>query len=60
MDLVSGVIGTKCPQCAGLRTDATPGVMTWDELLDHMDNLVGWGQDQINTWTQSASALQMS
>merc|ERR1712203_1166537 len=25
--------------------DSTPGVMTWEELLEHMDNLVAWGQD---------------
>merc|ERR1719316_444996 len=34
-----------CSGCAGfIPPDSTPGVMTWDELLEHMDNLVDWGQ----------------
>merc|ERR1719272_2901610 len=37
-----------CAQCAGfVPPDSTPGVMTWEELLEHMDNLVGWGHDQL-------------
>ncbi len=27
--------------------DPTPGVMTWEELLEHMDNLVDWGHDEL-------------
>jgi len=31
------------PMCAGcpnfVAPDSTPGVMTWEELLEHMDNL---------------------
>jgi hypothetical protein len=53
----------KCAQCRGfVAPDATPGVMTWDELLEHMDNLVEWGQETIKTWkaTAAASALQKS
>jgi len=48
-----------CAQCAGfVPPDATPGVMTWEELLEHMDNLVDWGHDQLKAWTKQASALQ--
>merc|ERR1712085_245138 len=49
----------KCAQCpAFVEPDSTPGVMTWDELLEHMDNLVAWGQDSIKGWQKQASALQ--
>merc|ERR1719271_2034947 len=45
--------------CPGfVAPDPTPGVMTWDELLEHMDNLKYWGQDSIKGWTKQASALQ--
>merc|ERR1719229_458599 len=45
----------KCNQCpAFVSPDATPGVMTWDELLEHMDNLVAWGQDSIKGWHKQA------
>jgi len=51
----------KCTQCPKfVEPDSTPGVMTWDELLEHMDNLVSWGQDQIKGWHKQASALQMN
>merc|ERR1712238_492980 len=41
----------KCAQCpAFVEPDSTPGVMTWDELLEHMDNLVAWGADTIKGW----------
>merc|ERR1719160_426450 len=33
--------------------------MTWEELLEHMDNLVDWGHDQLKAWRKQASALQM-
>jgi len=37
----------KC-ECPGFAPpDATPGVMTWDELNEHMDNLVAWGMDML-------------
>jgi len=52
----------KCSQCANFVTpDSTPGVMTWPELLEHMDNLVAWGQGQLKTWrsTAAGSALQL-
>jgi len=50
-----------CAQCpAFVAPDSTPGVMTWDELLEHMDNLVAWGQDTIKAWHKEASALQTS
>jgi len=49
----------KCSQCVDFATpDDTPGVLTWDELLDHMDNLVTWGEDMIKGWKKTASALQ--
>merc|ERR1719310_2707928 len=48
-----------CAQCAGfVPPDPTPGVMTWEELLEHMDNLVDWGHDQLKAWAKQASALQ--
>merc|ERR1719382_1358262 len=51
----------KCAQCPNfVAPDPTPGVMTWDELLEHMDNLVEWGQGMIKGWKKQASALQKS
>merc|ERR1719353_1247633 len=50
-----------CAQCAGfVPPDSTPGVMTWEELLEHMDNLVDWGHDQLKSWRKQASALQVN
>ena len=34
--------------------DATPGVMTWPELLEHMDNLSEWGHGELKAWTATA------
>merc|ERR1719343_1780092 len=49
----------KCAQCPDfVKPDSTPGVMTWSELLEHMDNLVAWGQDSLKSWHKQASALQ--
>jgi len=49
----------KCSQCPKfVKPDETPGVMTWKELLEHMDNLVAWGNDQLKGWRSQASALQ--
>merc|ERR1719198_2955677 len=51
----------KCTQCPKfVAPDATPGVMTWEELLEHMDNLVAWGQGKLKDWRKTASALQKS
>merc|ERR1719440_2762309 len=51
----------QCAQCPGfVAPDSTPGVMTWEELLEHMDNLVEWGQETIKGWKKTASALQTS
>merc|ERR1719433_476122 len=51
----------KCSQCPEfVAPDATPGVMTWEELLAHMDNLEEWGQEMIKGWKKTASALQRS
>jgi len=51
----------QCAQCPGfVAPDSTPGVMTWSELLEHMDNLVGWGQGMIKDWhSQAAKLLQI-
>merc|ERR1719401_1821881 len=50
----------KCAQCPQfVKPDSTPGVMTWEELLEHMDNLVAWGQDSIKGWHKQASAIQV-
>merc|ERR1719443_1455009 len=50
------------PKCSGcpdfVPPDSTPGVMTWEELLEHMDNLSYWGHDMIKGWKKQASALQ--
>jgi hypothetical protein len=50
-----------CAQCPGfVAPDSTPGVMTWDELLEHMDNLVEWGQGQLKGWrSQAAKFIQV-
>merc|ERR1719163_31731 len=51
----------QCAQCPGfVAPDSTPGVMTWEELLEHMDNLVEWGQEMIKGWKKQASTLQKS
>merc|ERR1719182_1058999 len=48
----------QCAQCPGfVAPDSTPGVMTWDELLEHMDNLVEWGQGEIKAWKSQAAAF---
>merc|ERR1719221_2202 len=50
-----------CAQCPKfVQPDSTPGVMTWPELLEHMDNLVAWGQDSLKSWRKQASALQLT
>merc|ERR1719293_89672 len=49
----------KCNSCPKfVEPDSTPGVMTWPELLEHMDNLVEWGQDMLKDWRKTASAIQ--
>merc|ERR1719355_511038 len=49
-----------CSQCAGfVPPDSTPGVMTWEELLEHMDNLVSWSVDLIKSWKGRASEIQL-
>jgi len=48
-----------CAQCPGFVVpDGTPGLMTWEELLRHMDNLVTWGDKTLQGWRKHASALQ--
>merc|ERR1719201_1282415 len=50
----------KCTCPDFVAPDSTPGVMTWDELLEHMDNLSEWGHGEIKAWKTTASALQKS
>jgi len=48
----------KCTCPDFVQPDSTPGVMTWDELLEHMDNLSEWGHGELKAWTKQASELQ--
>jgi len=48
----------KCTCPDFVAPDSTPGVMTWPELLEHMDNLSEWGHGELKAWTQQASFLQ--
>merc|ERR1712224_536877 len=45
----------KCTCPGFVAPDATPGVMTWDELLEHMDNLSEWGHGELKAWSTQAS-----
>ncbi|CAK0876737.1 unnamed protein product, partial [Prorocentrum cordatum] len=65
---LAGVCETMCkeveayPQCNCpnfVEPDSTPGVMTWEELLSHMDQLADWGRDSIKGWHKQASQLQV-
>merc|ERR1719161_1251034 len=48
----------QCSQCPDfVQPDSTPGVMTWEELLEHMDNLSDWGHDMIKGWHKQAAAM---
>merc|ERR1719203_2025617 len=43
----------KCGLCpAFVAPDPTPGVMTWEELLEHMDNLGDWGRTLLKKWNK--------
>merc|ERR1719484_170670 len=44
----------KCTCPNFVAPDATPGVMTWPELLEHMDNLSEWGAGMLKEWTATA------
>merc|ERR1719213_180568 len=50
----------KCTCPDFVAPDSTPGVMTWDELLEHMDNLSEWGHGELKAWRKRASQLQKS
>jgi len=50
----------KCTCPDFVAPDSTPGVMTWPELLEHMDNLSEWGHGELKAWTKRASELQKS
>merc|ERR1719324_1170678 len=48
----------KCSQCPDfVQPDSTPGVMTWEELLEHMDNLSDWGHDMLKGWRKQAAGF---
>jgi len=48
----------KC-ECPGYidTTDKTPGLLTWDELLTYMSDLVAWGKETVKS-NVAMSALQ--
>merc|ERR1719389_1525539 len=50
----------KCTCPDFVAPDSTPGVMTWPELLEHMDNLSEWGHGELKGWRSQASALHKS
>jgi len=50
----------KCTCPDFVQPDSTPGVMTWPELLEHMDNLSEWGHGELKAWATQASQLQKS
>merc|ERR1719231_505611 len=47
----------KCTCPDFVPPDSTPGVMTWPELLEHMDNLSEWGHGEIKSWKSTASSF---
>merc|ERR1719443_320756 len=47
----------KCTCPDFVAPDSTPGVMTWPELLEHMDNLSEWGHGQLKSWSSAASSF---
>merc|ERR1719387_3048534 len=47
----------KCTCPDFVPPDSTPGVMTWPELLEHMDNLSEWGHGQLKAWSSQASSF---
>merc|ERR1712207_2392 len=46
----------KCTCPDFVQPDSTPGVMTWPELLEHMDNLSEWGHGELKAWSATAGA----
>lgn len=44
----------KCPKCPEfVPPDSTPGVQTWEELLEHMDNLLAWKvENPLENWAK--------
>merc|ERR1711957_615408 len=47
----------KCTCPDFVAPDSTPGVMTWPELLEHLDNLSEWGHGQLKAWKSQASSF---
>jgi len=50
----------KCTCPNFVAPDSTPGVMTWSELLEHMDNLSEWGHGQLKSWSATAGAASFA
>merc|ERR1719395_175782 len=50
----------KCTCPDFVAPDSTPGVMTWPELLEHMDNLSEWGHGELKNWSSQASLIQQN
>merc|ERR1719436_141218 len=50
----------KCSCPNFVPPDATPNVMTWPELIDHMENLEDWGVTMVKENTKIATALAQS
>merc|ERR1719282_1676122 len=48
---------TGCPNYVAQEPD--DGVMSWDELLEHMDNLSSWGRSSIKSWEAQAAKAAM-
>merc|ERR1719410_51840 len=48
----------KCDCPAFIPPDATPGKVTWPELLEYMDSLCEWAHKKMLGWKKVASALQ--
>merc|ERR1719157_176255 len=46
----------KCTCPDFVAPDSTPGVMTWPELLEHMDNLSEWGHGELKAWSATAGS----
>merc|ERR1719426_375828 len=54
-------VDCNCFGCSGFDKDAyasaNDGIMTWPELLDHMENLGDKWEDAIKTWNKDYTLL---
>merc|ERR1719437_281959 len=48
-----------CPDYVD-TTDKTPGVTTWEELLQFMGDLESWGHETLKGWKKDMAAIQKS